>query len=144
MLRLPYAARAIHNRSGAVAAEFALVFPFLAMMLFGTIEFGSMFYSYSTMQTAARDVTRQMAVNTISTANATTELKKRVPNWMKNDMTVSVAQSAAGNASANVFTVKLEVPMKKAAALGFFSKVGNSKLKTEVQMKQELPYLETK
>ncbi|TPE61825.1 pilus assembly protein [Sandaracinobacter neustonicus] len=128
------------RRDGAVAVEFALVLPVLMGLLFGTIEYGLTLFTYSSMQTAARDVTRQMAVNTVASGSAVTEIRNRLPGWMRTSATITVSQSAAGNAATNVYTTVVSVPMSKASPLAFYTKATSESLRTEVKMKQELPF----
>ena len=47
---------------GAAAVEFALVFPLLAVMLFGIVEFGSVYNAQLMLTSAAREGARTMAV----------------------------------------------------------------------------------
>lgn len=129
-------------RKGVVAAEFALILPMLSAMMFGTLEYGMLLYSYSAMQTSARDMVRQIAVNTISVANARIQAKERVPVWMRQNLTVNVAQSTPATPATNVFTMTLSVPASKSTPITFFTKAGDFTLSTQVQMKQELPYAE--
>jgi Flp pilus assembly protein TadG len=76
------------NRSGAVAAEFALIVPLLSVLLFGVLQFGFAIYSYTAMETAARTGARQIAFGTnVATAEAAT--RAALPNWMASDATVS-------------------------------------------------------
>ena len=56
----------IVSRAGAAAAEFALLLPLLCTMMFGTLQVGFMMYAYNNMTSVARDVTREMAVCTIT------------------------------------------------------------------------------
>ncbi len=118
-----------------------MVAPVLMGLLFGTFEYGIAFYSYSAMHSALRDVTRQVAVNTMVVGSADAAIKARLPSWARADATVSVAQSAAANPAANVFTVTVTVPMSGATPIQFFSKVANPTLRAELQMKQEMPYV---
>lgn len=128
------------RRDGAVAVEFALVTPILLGLLFGTIEYGLTLFTYSSMQTAARDVTRQMAVNTLATTGAVAEIRSRLPSWMRANATITVSQSAAGNAATNVYTTVVSVPMSRASPLTFYTKATSGSLRTEIEMKQELPF----
>lgn len=51
-----------HDERGAVAVEFALVFPILAMLIFGIISFGFLFAQDSALGNAARQVARYSVV----------------------------------------------------------------------------------
>lgn len=75
-------------RSGAVAAEFALIVPLLATLLFGVLQFGFAIYTYSAMETAARTGARQIAFGTnVATAEAAT--RAALPDWVAGAATVS-------------------------------------------------------
>lgn len=130
------------NRAGVVAAEFAIVSPVLLGLLFGTIEYGLALFSYSSMQTAARDVARQVAVNSLSFAGAPAELKSRLPAWMRNQATITLTQTTPANPATNVYTATVSVPMASATPLNFFTTMSSGSLRTEVEMKQELPFVE--
>ncbi len=135
-------ARMYRCRKGAVAAEFALIVPIMSALAFGTIEYGSLFFSYSAMQSASRDLARQVAVNSISIENAQYQAVARVPGWMRDSVNVVVLQSAPGNAAANVYTLRMSVPAREATIMPFFTRGGDMMLQTEIEMKQELPFSE--
>lgn len=59
------------DRKGAAAAEFALVVPLLAVLLFAFIEGGRMFWAYSIASAAARDAARFAARLPIDCSEAT-------------------------------------------------------------------------
>ena len=52
----------LSNDDGAAAVEFGLVLPFLAMVLFGIIEFGLMFNAQLTLQHATREGVRVLSI----------------------------------------------------------------------------------
>jgi len=133
--------RARRNRSGAAAAEFTLVAPVLMGLLFGTFEYGIAFFTYNTMQAAARDVGRQVAINTLLVGSAESAIRARLPNWARDDAMVTVQQSAPANPNINVYTILVTMPMSGATPIQFFSRVANPTLSTELRMKQELPYV---
>lgn len=51
------------SERGAAAVEFALVFPLLVLVLFGIVEFGSIFNAQLMLTSAAREGARSMAIN---------------------------------------------------------------------------------
>lgn len=51
--------RAFHREErGAAAAEFALILPLMLLLVFGFFEAGRLYWSYNTVQAAARDAAR--------------------------------------------------------------------------------------
>lgn len=127
-------------RRGAVAIEAALVVPVLLALMLGTLEYGLLLFTYSSMQSAGRDVTRQISVNYAAAADATSLVTSRLPSWSKAATTVTVTQSAPADPTANVIDVTISVPAKNATPLNFFVTLGGDwTLSTEVQMKQEVP-----
>ena len=74
-----------HQRSerGAVAVEFALIFPIVFAVMFGIIQYGLYFWGRSTAAASVRESARQLAVGT---------------NWTcSHDQAVTKAQSAGRN-----------------------------------------------
>lgn len=135
--------RARACRRGAAAAEFAMVLPVLMGLTFGTFEYGIAFYTYNTMQAAARDVGRQVAINTLPPGSAQAAIRARLPAWARDGATANVTQSTPANPNTNVFTFVVTMPMDSATPVQFFSRLTNPTLRTELSMKQELPYVAT-
>ena len=127
-------------RRGAVSLEAAIVFPVLIMLAMGTMEFGMLIFTYSAMQTATREATRQMSVNFTTPAAVEAAVRARLPQWSADAASVAVSQSAPGNPEANVFTVLVTMPASEATPVRFFVSMADDwSLRTEVIMKQELP-----
>lgn len=129
------------GRSGAAAAEFAIVLPILVGLLFGTVEFGLLLFSYSSMQSALRDVTRQVAVNTISVATAENSIRARLPGWMRQDAVITINQTTPGNPATNVYTGSVSVIANQATPLSFYTRASDWSMQTTMEMKQELPFI---
>lgn len=129
------------DRRGAAAVEFALVIPAALGLMFGTFEFGTAFFSYATAQAAVRDVTRQVAVNTMPVGSASTAIRTRLPEWARDDAEITVNQSSPANPATNVYTVVVSMPMSAATPLQFFTLATNGTLQTTLRMKQEMPYV---
>lgn len=62
MLESPVARRRCRDERGAVAVEFALLVPLLLLLVLGTIQYGSYFYSSQAGSDIARDAARRAAV----------------------------------------------------------------------------------
>lgn len=99
------------RRSGAVAAEFALIVPLLAVLLFGVLQFGFAIYTYSAMETAARTGARQIAFGT-SAAAAEAATRAALPGWVAGAATVTSVADDDGFAR-----ITVTVPGSSAAIL---------------------------
>ncbi|WP_310474217.1 pilus assembly protein [Sandarakinorhabdus sp.] len=100
------------GRSGAVAAEFALIVPLMATMMFGVLQFGFAIYTVNAMETAARTGARQMVFGTnFAVAEAAT--RAALPGWVASGATVSSVVDDDGLARMTV-----TVPGSSAAILG--------------------------
>ncbi len=53
---------AVARDDGAVAVEFALVFPFVLLLIFGLVQYGVYFFSMQAGSAAARDAARRASV----------------------------------------------------------------------------------
>lgn len=132
------------DRRGAIAVEFALVMPVFIGMFMGMMEYSTVYFTYGAIQSATRDVTRQLAVNTLLPGNAQAEIKSRLPKWAQGDVTVLVSQSAPANPAINVITTTVELPISKATPIPFYTKAQTTDIGSVVEMKQELPFVEVK
>lgn len=132
--------RLLSCRRGAVSVEAAIIFPVMIALAMGVTEFGLMIFTFSSMQTAAREVTRQLSVNFTTQAAAEAAVRDRLPGWSAAAATVVVAQSAPANPEANVIRVEVSMPASEATPVTFFTNMAEDwTLRTEVTMKQELP-----
>lgn len=126
---------------GAIIAEFALVMPIVAGLLLGMIEYSFVLFTYGSLQAAVRDVSRQVAVNSIGAGDAGAAVRNRLPPWARAGATVSVTASTPGNPATNVYTVEAEVPMASATPVPFYTRAQSGGVSTHVEMKQELPFV---
>lgn len=135
--------RILRCRRGATAVEAALVLPLVITFVLGVIEFSLLFFTVSSMQTAARDIARQVAINAVSPATAETAIIERIPDWARDGLNVDVKESAPGDPEKNVITLRLSMAASAATPLPLFSyAAGGWDVATEVEMKQELPFVE--
>jgi hypothetical protein len=127
-------------RRGAVSVEAAVLFPVLITLVMGTVEFGMLIFTYSAMQTATREVTRQVAVNFANAASAEELVAERLPGWAAGGVDVSVNQSAPGTPESNVITLTATMPIDSATPVRLLTLLSEDwDLRSVVAMKQELP-----
>lgn len=135
--------QALKCRRGAVSVEAALIFPVLILLVMGMIEFALLFFTFSTLQSATRDIARQVSVNFAQASSEIAEsaVVARMPGWSRNSVSVIVTESAPLDPGNNVITVRAALPASGATPLNFLvNTIGDWNLVTEVQMKQELPF----
>jgi Flp pilus assembly protein TadG len=142
ILKFSMPGKLARDRKGVVAAEFGLVMPLFISMFMGMVEYSFVYFTYGSMQSATRDVARQLAVNTMTTTQATTEVKERMPAWARNAVTVLVTSTTPANPATNVITVRVDVPIGDSSPLSFFTKTQTGAISSSIEMKQELPFVE--
>lgn len=99
-------------RSGAAAAEFALIVPVLSLFMFGVLELGLGIYTNNAMATAARNGARLIAFG--STApEAEAAARAELPSWVRTVATITSTPDDAG--MARVF---VQVPGASASIIG--------------------------
>jgi Flp pilus assembly protein TadG len=135
---------------GAVIIEFAFLFPILAMLLFGIIEFGFQFNDYQSVRQGTRDgaraaVVAQFGTNTtcgltgVSAAPTSTKeimclTKDRI--GLGNQVRTKVVVPSGSAPPTGLVIVCAQQPMKSFTA--FFSPfIDNKQLKSRVQMRIE-------
>jgi hypothetical protein len=127
-------------RRGAVSVEAAILWPVMIALVIGTIEFALLLFTYSSMQAAARDVARQLALNFATPAQAAAEVAARMPRWTDGGSVVEVTQSAPGDPATNVIRLSVTLPAVEATPVRLFTHAADAvELRAQVTMKQELP-----
>lgn len=133
----------VQCRRGVAAVEFAIILPLLLALTLGTIEFGLLFFTYNSMQSAARDVARQIALNIIDPDDAEPMVADQIPTWSRDGLSVEVTQSDPGDPASNVIGVRLTLLASQATPLRFVvNSTGDWTLVTAVHMMQEMPFAE--
>jgi Flp pilus assembly protein TadG len=130
------------GRAGAVAAEFALIIPLLMTLVFGSIEMGSVFFSYSAMQFQATRAARAVAVNTSAQSAAIASAKAQMPAWSRNHVTIEITQTAPTDPNINLIRVRIALSSDHASPVTFISSLSPWPLVARVTVKQELPYVQ--
>ena len=99
------------DERGAVAVEFALIFPVLVLLLVGIIEFGAMFNAQLLVQGAAREGAREMSL-TGSVAQAQAAALGVAPGLTPalTSADVSVSASSCTNGADVTVTVHYDKP----------------------------------
>jgi hypothetical protein len=133
-------ARLLACRRGITSVEMAIVTPMLIALVLGVIEFALLLFTFSSMQTAARDVGRQIAVNFLAEGQAGAAVRDRLPGWSRDAVDVGVERTAPGNPSEDMILVTVSMQARDATPLRFFTIMsGPWSIETQVAMKQELP-----
>jgi Flp pilus assembly protein TadG len=104
------------DERGAVAVEFALVFPLLMLVLFGVIEYGAVYNAQLLVTGAAREAAREMAV-TGSTGSAVSAALNASPGLVP---ALSADDIAFSGACAPGTDVTVTVDYEKPFLTGFF------------------------
>lgn len=127
------------NRRGAAAMEFALVAPLLFSMMLGTIEYGFVFYGFSTMQYSANNVARSIAVNKMDINIAQAEVNSGMPAWV-GPATVTAIRTNAADPTKSEIKLEATTPAKDATPITIFTTAFPVDLKSTVTVKTELPF----
>ena len=130
------------SRSGATAAEFALVVPVLMTLVFGAFEYGCIAYAMSSMQFGANVVARDVAVNNLGPAEAAARLQPYLPGWMQGEVEVSLTQSNPADPRLNMIRLQLETPAVSATPFAMMTRLHPWTLSAWADVRQELPYVD--
>ncbi len=136
--------------------EFGFIAPVLLALVLGSIEFGLITFTFISAETAARDVTRRLSLNQITTTQASGIACSELPSWLGScsactgvtppatcptapaSACVNITQSAPTDPSNNQFTVCIATPATKATPTNVLSWAYSSlTLKAAVTMQQE-------
>jgi Flp pilus assembly protein TadG len=130
---------AIAHRRGAVAMEYAIIAPLLFTMILGIVEYGFVFYGYSSVQLAANQTARDIAVNTHNIANAEADLNAKLPPWI-GPSEVTVVRTNPGDLDHSDIVVTATTDAGAATPIKLFTSVLPMELTTSVTVKGELPF----
>jgi Flp pilus assembly protein TadG len=127
----------LRNDEGASAVEFALTVPVFLALVMGAMEFSMIFFTYNSAGRASWDVARQLALNQITTSQASSVALAELPNWVRSSATVT-ATSSSTDPNANRFTVTVKFPAKAATPTNVLSwAYGSVTLSATSTMQQE-------
>lgn len=122
------------DERGASAVEFAMVLPFLVMLLLGIIQYGSLFLVQTEMNSAARDTARRLSVGEIATeADAESYAVAQLADWSPR---IDAVAELPGRDEHDV-VVTITVPMREAAMIDLIGFGMDGDLTAEVHMFKE-------
>lgn len=126
---------------GANMVEFALVAPFLILLLFGVVEFAWVFASNLDVKHGAREGARITAVNTPDTGNVdlAAEICSRMDLVGPNTATTITWASDGTPAVAESVTVTVSTPLDTLVGLVDWAFGGVSNLESTVEIRIEQP-----
>lgn len=81
------------DERGVGAIEFALILPFILMLVVGIIEMSNVFFMRNQLNEIARDATRRFAVGAMDEAEVRTFVLKRVAQTTQAQASVDVAET---------------------------------------------------
>lgn len=122
------------DERGASAVEFAMVLPFLVMLLLGIIQYGSLFLVQTEMNSAARDTARRLSVGDLATeADAESYAVAQLVEWSPRFKAVAELPRRDEHDVA----VTITVPMREAAMFDLIGFGMDGDLTAEVHMFKE-------
>lgn len=98
------------NESGAVALEFALVFPIFVLLMFAIIQYGLRFWATNTGAATAREAARLMVVNTNWTCTSNW-VKKQSGRAALGDVEVTLTNTTTGTAISTASVIPEGTPI---------------------------------
>ncbi len=117
-----------------------MVTPLLTILLFSTVEMGSLLYAHGALQMTAAMSARRMAVNLAAPTTANARAVDFVPGWANGAVTATVTQSSPADPANNNITVRLSAPSNRLAVVSLLTRLVPWTMTSSVTIKQELPY----
>ncbi len=106
------------NRVGAAVVEFAVVAPFLMLMLIGMIEFGRAMIIQQNVTTAAREACREATLPNATTSSATDVAMQFASQLPSNEVDVQFDPTPEDAEAGDTITVTVEVSISAISKLG--------------------------
>lgn len=123
----------IKDQQGQTLTEFALTLPLLLLILFAIFQFGFLFYSYISIQQAAREGARIAAVGADDTRITT-----RIQNASAVDPAkLTIAITPATRISGDEVTVTVSIPSAQLLAMPFVASYLPAKIEAKAAMRME-------
>jgi Flp pilus assembly protein TadG len=122
------------NQRGAAAVELAIVLPLLLLVVLGIIDFGRMFFTQISLDSASIEAARASALGR-STADITTIARASAPeapnfsSFAASTITVTVVKSCPTPPSGSTTTVTTSLPFNWITPIGFIPGASDRTLK---------------
>jgi Flp pilus assembly protein TadG len=129
--------RRLARRHGNALMELVIVLPFLLLVLFGIIEFGSVMYTRHNMVQAAREAVRVLAVQDGTSAQAMTVANSRLSMVSGVTFTINITAPASGSDPNQDVTVEITAPLSEAALADPIGIMGGATLRARAVMRKE-------
>jgi Flp pilus assembly protein TadG len=117
----------IRNESGATLVEFTVIMPLFFLILFGIIEYGTLFFLQYNMLNAARTAARSMSVQGVTPAAAAQTACNCLPG---SGQTYTITSSNSCPAS----SVKITTPSATASVFNYLGMFTGNTLQAQVTM----------
>ena len=129
----------ISGRRGQAMIEFALILPLLLLVMFAIFQFGFMFYSYISIQQAAREGARSAAVgkNDALITTAITNASTLDPTML----TISIAPAPATRLAGSNVTVTVTIPSAQLLKMPLVDAYLPTQLTGQATMRMEQNYI---
>lgn len=124
------------RRRGVSLVEGAFLIPIMLMLIFGSIEFGTVLHMRQTMVSAAREAARTLAVQGGSIAQAEAAALNRLPEG--DDFTFDITATKPGPNDPNRdVVVQISLPIEEASLGNMFGFFGENAMSVSVTMRSE-------
>ena len=129
----------IKGQGGQTLIEFTLILPFLLLVLFAIFQFGFLFYSYISIQQAAREGVRIAAVGKNDTLITTAIQNASTLDPAK--LTISITPAPATRLAGTNVTVTVIIPSAQLLELPFVDTYLPTQLTGKATMRMEQNYI---
>ena len=118
------------NQRGTAALELGLLMPLLVAMFFGIIQFGSILFIQTNMETAARETVRLLAIGDITLVDADSVAQGKLDGWPGMTFTVNATQPSGTDVS-----VEITIPLSEASIVDVLGLFETGLLRSAVTMR---------
>jgi Flp pilus assembly protein TadG len=125
------------SESGAALVEFTVLAPLFFLLVFGIIEFGSIFFLQNTMLNAAREAARSMAVQGLTSSQAQTIATNYLTGYTE-AFTYSIRDNCLDTPKVQDVTVTITTSASAASLVNYMGLFTGQTLNSTVKMRKEL------